>query len=152
MKKEINRREMIFGGAALAALGGAAVCTRTKRMADTTRTTGPEIPAFDPKRDLADLGHPMTAYGEIKGVKLSRLIQGGNMIGGWAHCRDMRFYDKLVKAYFTDERVFRNFRIAEACGVNTILTNPALMRVINRYWREEEAGSSSSPTAATRAA
>jgi hypothetical protein len=49
----------------------------------------------------------------------------------------MRFYDKLVKAYFTDERVFRNFRIAEACGVNTILTNPALMRVINRYWREE---------------
>ena len=49
----------------------------------------------------------------------------------------MSFYDRLVKAYFTDERVFRNFRIAEACGVNTILTNPALMRVINRYWREE---------------
>ena len=137
MKKTINRRDLIFGGASLAALGGAAAYTKIMRAKDTVRTTGPEIGAFNPKRDLAGLGHPMTAYAKIGKVELSRLILGGNMIGGWAHCRDMSFYDRLVKAYFTDERVFRNFRIAEACGVNTILTNPALMRVINRYWREE---------------
>ena len=137
MKNKINRRDLLLGGAALAALGGAAAYTRIMRSKDTVRTTGPEIGAFKPDRDLAGLTHPMTEYAKIGKVKLSRLILGGNMIGGWAHCRDMRFYDKLVKAYFTDERVFRNFRIAEACGVNTILTNPALMRVINRYWREE---------------
>ena len=137
MKPEINRREMLFGGAALAALGGAAAYTRIMRSKDTVRTTGPEIGAFKPDRDLAGLTHPMTEYAKIGKVKLSRLILGGNMIGGWAHARDMGFYGRLVKAYFTDERVFRNFRIAEACGVNTILTNPALMRVINRYWREE---------------
>ena len=137
MKKGINRRDLIFGGASLAALGGAAAYTISMRATETVRTTGPEIGAFTPKRELAGLGHPMTAYAKIGKVELSRLILGGNMIGGWAHCRDMSFYDRLVKAYFTDERVFRNFRIAEACGVNTILTNPALMRVINRYWREE---------------
>ena len=137
MKKEINRRDLIFGGASFAALGGAAAYTKIMRSKDTVRTTGPEIGAFLPKRDLAGLTHPITEYAKIGKVKLSRLILGGNMIGGWAHCRDMRFYDRLVKAYFADERVFRNFRIAEACGVNTILTNPALMRVINRYWREE---------------
>ena len=135
--KKINRRELILGGASLVALGGAAAYTRYMRAKPTVRETGPEIPAFLPERDLEGLGHPMTTYAKIGGVELSRLILGGNMIGGWAHARDMRFYDKLVKAYFTDERVFRNFRIAEACGVNTILTNPALMRVINRYWREE---------------
>ena len=135
--KGLTRREMILGGASLAALGGAAAYTKLMRTAPTVRVTGPAVPPFDPAKDLAGLGHPMTAYSEIGGVRLSRLIMGGNQIGGWAHCRDMRFYDKLVKAYFTDERVFRNFRIGEACGVNTILTNPALMRVINRYWREE---------------
>ena len=135
--KQINRRELILGGASLMALGGAAAYTKMMRSRPTVRETGPEISAFLPERDLAGLGHPIGEYAKIGDVKLSRLILGGNMIGGWAHARDMRFYDKLVKAYFTDERVFRNFRIAEACGVNTILTNPALMRVINRYWREE---------------
>ena len=135
--KGMTRRDMLFGGAALAALGGAAAYTKLMRTVPTVRVTGPAVPPFDPAKDLAGLGHPITAYSEIGGVRLSRLIMGGNQIGGWAHCRDMRFYDKLVKAYFTDERVFRNFRIGEACGINTILTNPALMRVINRYWREE---------------
>ena len=51
--------------------------------------------------------------------------------------KDQPWVAKLVKAYHTDERVFRTFRMAEGCGVNTILTNPALMRVINRYWRED---------------
>ncbi|MBR1588888.1 MAG: hypothetical protein IJ658_11255, partial [Kiritimatiellae bacterium] len=134
--KKVSRRELLAGGASLLALGGAAAYAKAIRAKPTIRVTGPEIPAFLPERDLAGLGHPMTEYAKIGGVELSRLILGGNMIGGWAHSRDLRFYDKLVKAYFTDERVFRNFRIAEACGVNTILTNPALMRVINRYWRE----------------
>ena len=135
--KKINRRDLILGGASLVALGGAAAYTRVMRSKPVVRETGPEIPAFVPERDLEGLTHPMKAYAKIGNVELSRLILGGNMIGGWAHARDMGFYGRLVKAYFTDERVFRNFRIAEACGVNTILTNPALMRVINRYWREE---------------
>ena len=135
--KKINRRDMLLGGASLVALGGAAAYTRVMRSKPVVRETGPEIPAFIPERDLEGLTHPMKAYAKIGNVELSRLILGGNMIGGWAHARDMGFYGRLVKAYFTDERVFRNFRIAEACGVNTILTNPALMRVINRYWREE---------------
>ena len=137
MKGEVNRRDLLRGGMSLAALGGAAAYARLLRARDVVRITGPEISAFRPERDLAGLTHPMTEYAQIGKVKLSRLLLGGNMIGGWSHARDMRFYDRLVKAYFTDERVFRNFRIAEACGVNTILTNPALMRVINRYWREE---------------
>ena len=134
-----DRRRLIAGLASVpvvAAFGGSAVWTALMRKEEVVRITGPSIKPFSPS-DLTGLGHKMTAYGKIGDVELSRLILGGNIIGGWAHARDMRYYDKLVKAYYTDERVFRTFRMAEACGVNTILTNPALMRVINRYWRED---------------
>lgn len=133
----LSRRDVIIGLTSTAALAGASIESKVLRGEPVIRLTGPEVKPFDPSVDLAGLTHPMTAYGKIGNVNLSRMILGGNVIGGWAHGRDMRYYDKMVKAYHTDERVFRTFRMAEAAGVNTILTNPALMRVINRYWREE---------------
>ena len=77
-------------------------------------------------------------YGRIGNLKISRLFLGGNLIGGWAHARDLIYVSKLVKAYHTDQKVFDTFRLAEKCGINTILTNPALCRVINEYWRKEK--------------
>jgi hypothetical protein len=62
---------------------------------------------------------------------------GGNLIGGWAHARDLLYADTLVKAYHTDRKVFETLRLAEQCGINTFLTNPQLARVINAYWRRE---------------
>ncbi|NQT89503.1 DoxX family membrane protein [bacterium] len=69
----------------------------------------------------------------IKGMPLSRVILGGNLIGGWAHARDLIYVSKLVKAYHHDEKVFETFALAEKCGVNAILTNPMLSGVINEY-------------------
>ena len=71
---------------------------------------------------------------KIGNVELSRLILGGNLIGGWAHARDLIYVSKLVKAYHHREKVFETFALAEQCGVNTILTNPALCGIINDYW------------------
>ena len=75
--------------------------------------------------------------GRIGNLTVSRLILGGNLIGGWAHSRDLVYVSKLVKSYHTDRRVFDTLRLAEACGVNTLLTNPQLSRVIRAYWRRE---------------
>jgi hypothetical protein len=61
---------------------------------------------------------------------------GGNLIGGWAHARDLIYASKLVKAYHTDERVMLTLELAEKCGINAIITNPALSRIINKYWHE----------------
>ncbi len=72
---------------------------------------------------------------KIGNVTLSRLILGGNVMGGWAHARDLIYVSKLVKAYHSRDKIFETFAIAERCGVNTILTNPALCGVINDYWR-----------------
>jgi uncharacterized membrane protein YphA (DoxX/SURF4 family) len=76
-------------------------------------------------------------FGQIGNLKLSRLFLGGNLIGGWAHARDLIYVSKLVRAYHTDQKVFDTFRLAERCGINAILTNPQLSRVINLYWRRE---------------
>ena len=73
--------------------------------------------------------------GKIGNVEFSRLILGGNLIGGWAHARDLIYVSQLVKAYHTQEKIFETFRLAEACGVNTILTNPVLCEVIGAYWK-----------------
>jgi len=73
--------------------------------------------------------------GRIGKVTLSRMILGGNLIGGWAHARDLIYASKLVKAYHTREKVFETLYLAETCGINAILTNPLLCDVINDYWR-----------------
>jgi len=75
--------------------------------------------------------------GKIGDVTLSRVILGGNLIGGWAHARDLIYVSKLVKAYHNQWKIFETFKLAEACGVNTILTNPLLCEVINEYWKSE---------------
>jgi uncharacterized membrane protein YphA (DoxX/SURF4 family) len=75
--------------------------------------------------------------GRIGKLELSRLFLGGNLIGGWAHARDLIYVSHLVKTYHTDQKIFETFRLAEQCGINTILTNPQLARVINAYWRRE---------------
>ena len=61
MQRLVRRRDVLLGGGAIAALGGAAVYTKTIRSRPIIRSAGPEIPAFLPKRDLAGLGRPMTA-------------------------------------------------------------------------------------------
>lgn len=76
--------------------------------------------------------------GKIGDLELSRLILGGNLIGGWAHARDLIYVSKLVKVYHDDRRICETFRLAEECGINTVLTNPQLCRVINKYWRREK--------------
>ncbi len=73
--------------------------------------------------------------GKIGNVTLSRMILGGNLIGGWAHARDLIYVSKLVKAYHTRNKIFETFDLAESCGVNTVLTNPLLCDTINQYWR-----------------
>lgn len=73
--------------------------------------------------------------GRIGNLNLSRMILGGNLIGGWAHARDLIYVSKLVRAYHDRDKIFQTFALAESCGVNAIITNPLLCGVMNDYWR-----------------
>ena len=74
--------------------------------------------------------------GKIGNLTLSRMILGGNLIGGWAHARDLIYVSKLIKAYHHRDKIYETFALAEQCGVNTFLTNPILCEVVNDYWRQ----------------
>jgi hypothetical protein len=74
--------------------------------------------------------------GKIGDLNISRIFCGGNLIGGWAHSRDLTYVSSLVVAYHTDEKVFETLELAEENGINAILTNPVSDRVINKYWNE----------------
>ena len=70
-----------------------------------------------------------TALNELKGKlptgkigkhEISRLIAGGNLIGGWSHARDLIYADTLFKAYNTEQKVYETLMLAEKAGINTI--------------------------------
>ena len=74
--------------------------------------------------------------GKIGNFELSKVVMGGNLIGGWAHARDLIYVDKLIKMYHTDEKVMMTLQLAEKCGINAIISNPAQLRVVNKYRHE----------------
>jgi hypothetical protein len=84
---------------------------------------------------LADLKERVP-QAELGNLKLSRMIFGGNLIGGWAHSRDLSYVGRLARAYHTPEKVFETLALAEQCGINTLLTSPLLIPLITDYWKK----------------
>jgi len=70
--------------------------------------------------------------GRIGNHEISRLVLGGNLIGGWAHARDLRYASELFKAYNTTEKIFETLMLAEEAGINTMNigfpSNPVLKK------------------------
>ncbi len=74
--------------------------------------------------------------GKIGDVQISRLLIGGNLIGGWAHARDLIYVSALFKAYNTEPRVFDTLELAERSGINTIQIDPLCQDVVEKYKRQ----------------
>jgi len=58
--------------------------------------------------------------GKIGKHEISRLVAGGNLIGGWSHARDLIYTDTLFKAYNTEQKVYETLTLAEQAGINTV--------------------------------
>jgi len=58
--------------------------------------------------------------GRIGNHEISRLVLGGNLIGGWAHSRDLIYVPALFRAYNTERKIFETLMLAEKAGINTI--------------------------------
>lgn len=73
--------------------------------------------------------------GKIGSVDFSRLILGGNLIGGYAHARDLRYASQLMKRYYTEAKILETLEIAEAHGVNA-LNSPAWTSAgfLKKHW------------------
>lgn len=77
-------------------------------------------------------GEPLPR-GRLGKLEISRLILGGNLIGGWAHSRDLMYVSSLLRAYNTEAKVFETLDLAERSGVTMIQVDPACFGMIERY-------------------
>ena len=73
--------------------------------------------------------------GTIKDFTISRIILRGNLIGGWAHSRDLIYVSSLFKAYNTEQKVFETLQLAEKAGINTMNVSVTQFPLINKYKR-----------------
>jgi hypothetical protein len=92
-----------------------------------------------PAKPSAGLGVEGLPAGKIGNVTISRLICGGNLIGGWAHSRDLVYVSSLLKQYFTDEKIIETLTLCEENGINTIIVGTSSFDVLKKY-REERGG------------
>ncbi|MBN2031262.1 DoxX family membrane protein [bacterium] len=130
---DVKRRELLKYLMTIPILGAFIYGTIGKyRWEKVNAITGATIKISDFK--LTDLRGDLPC-GEIKGKRISRIIAGGNLIGGWAHSRDLIYVPSLFKAYNTEYKVFETLQLAEKAGVNTINILYTQFPLINKYKR-----------------
>ena len=126
MKNRVNRRQFLKQSV----IGSAAV-TSVLSLEEKALLAAANKPAQMP----ADSTRGLPA-GTIGKVKISRIICGGNLIGGFAHSRDMTYVSSLLKHYFTDEKIIETLHISEENGINTIITGSGSAPLLKKYWDE----------------
>ncbi len=82
--------------------------------------------------DIKDLKGQLP-MGKIGNHEISRLVAGGNLIGGWAHSRDLQYVPSLFRAYNTEKKIFETLMLAEKAGINTINIGFPTMETMNKY-------------------
>lgn len=126
----MKRRQVLKALAALPALGAGASLSARSASPEVDGISGATV-ILDPKQ-LKDLSAPVPT-GRIGDFEVSRLIMGGNLIGGWAHARDLLYVSQLSQAYNTDRKIHETLMLAEQCGINTINVTGSQLGAINWY-------------------
>ena len=60
--------------------------------------------------------------GKITGQEFSRLIMGGNLIGGWSHSRDLPYVSTLMRRYNSPAKIRETLELGESLGITAINT------------------------------
>jgi len=110
MSQKMNRRDFVKAtalGATMATAAGMPAMPKSV-MAQEPIVANQQIPA-----------------GEIAGMKIGRMLLGGNLLTHYTHSRDLRYVYNLAAHYNTPEKIFETMRIAEAHGINAVVIHTA---------------------------
>jgi hypothetical protein len=133
MADKTDRRCFLARGVLGAVGAGAAYTSIEEKTLLAAVDDGSAQPAAGPQKPKVDIAPGSLPCGKIGNVSLSRLFIGGNLIGGWAHSRDLAYASKLFTSYNTEAKVFETLELAQACGINTIQIDPACWDPITKY-------------------
>ncbi len=112
----------------LGVMGWSAVGISRKYGTDTLTGATIQLKTADLRKLEGDL-----PKGRIGNHEISRLVMGGNLIGGWAHSRDLLYVPSLFRAYNTEKKVFETLMLAEKAGINAINIGFASNALIAKY-------------------
>jgi len=84
------------------------------------------------RKDLKELKGDLPR-GKIGNHEISRLVLGGNLIGGWSHARDLLYTNQLFKAYNNERKVYETLMLSEAAGINAINIGFTSNELIRKY-------------------
>jgi hypothetical protein len=129
MSNELNRRQFLRDSLAGSAAIACVLSLEEKAL----------LAAAKAGKASAGSGVEGLPTGKIGNVTISRLICGGNLIGGYAHSRDLIYVSSLLKQYFTDEKIIETLQICEENGINTIIVGTSSFDVLKKY-RDERGG------------
>lgn len=71
--------------------------------------------------------------GKLGDLKITRMVMGCNLIGGWSHSRDLIYGDKLFKAYNNERKIIETFYLAEQAGINTTFMVTQYYPTFNKF-------------------
>jgi uncharacterized membrane protein YphA (DoxX/SURF4 family) len=71
--------------------------------------------------------------GKLGDLKITRMVMGCNLIGGWSHSRDLIYGDTLFKAYNNERKIIETFYLAEQAGINTTFMVTQYYPTFNKY-------------------
>ncbi len=128
MSKPANRREFIKKSLCASAGLATALSLEEKALLAAARPSNVAPPSARANADM-----PQAKIGK---VQISRIICGGNLIGGFAHSRDLIYVSDLLKNYFTDEKIFETLELCEEQGINTIIAGTGHAPLFKRYWQD----------------
>jgi len=75
--------------------------------------------------------------GNLAGLRVSRLLLGGNLLTHYTHSRDLRYVYNLAKHYNTPEKILETLALAERHGINTLVIHnvPEVMAILKEHRR-----------------
>ena len=132
MAETTDRRCFLARGVLGAAGVGAAYASIEENILQAAMQDG-TAPTRQTDKPQVDIPAGSLPCGKIGNVSLSRLLIGGNLIGGWAHSRDLMYASKLFTSYNTEAKVFETLDLAQACGINTIQIDPRAWGAVLKY-------------------
>ncbi len=129
-ESSFNRRRFIersLGVSGAAAIG----CLSLEEQALVAHAASPAPSASKP----AGAALPT---GKIGHLTVSRLICGGNLFSGSAHSRDLIYVSRLLRQYFSPEKIMDTLELCEASGINTAILrcDEHITGVLARYRKE----------------
>ena len=129
MADKTDRRCFLVRGV----LGAAGVGAAYTSIEEDTLAAAIEDGSAQSETPKTDIPAGALPCGKIGDISLSRLMIGGNLIGGWAHSRDLMYASKLFTSYNTEAKIFETLELAQACGINTIQLDPACWDPVTKY-------------------